>query len=54
MAVLLMLVIMLTIGVAAVIIWLVALPFRSRSRLVLGPETAKTDAAPAAALEVTT
>jgi spermidine/putrescine transport system permease protein len=51
-----MLVIMLTIGVAAVVIWLVALPFRSRSRLVLGPvaETAKTDAAPAAALEVTT
>ena len=56
MAVLLMLVIMLTIAVAALIIWLVALPFRSRNRLVLGPapETATTDAAPAAALEVTT
>jgi spermidine/putrescine transport system permease protein len=56
MAVLLMLVIMLTIGVAAVLIWLIALPFRSRDRLVLGPvsETATTDAAPAATVEVTT
>ncbi|HEY9307481.1 MAG TPA: ABC transporter permease, partial [Microbacterium sp.] len=56
MAVLLMLVIMLTIGAFAVIIWLIALPFRSRSRLVLGPvaDTVKTDAAPAGALEATT
>lgn len=37
MAVLLMLVITLTIGVAAVIIWLVTLPFRSANTLVLGP-----------------
>ncbi|WP_203581740.1 ABC transporter permease [Microbacterium hibisci] len=56
MAVLLMLVIALSIGVFAAVIWLVALPFRSRNRLVIrsGPETAKTDAAPAASLEVTT
>ncbi len=36
MAVLLILVIMLTIGVAAAILWLISLPFRNRSRLVLG------------------
>jgi spermidine/putrescine transport system permease protein len=56
MAVLLMLVIMVTIGVFAVLIWLITLPFRSRNRLVLGPvpETAKTDAAPAPTMEVTT
>ncbi|WP_194409483.1 ABC transporter permease [Microbacterium cremeum] len=57
MAVLLMLVIMLTIGVAAVVIWLIALPFRSRSRLVLGPAPEKettTDAAIPARVEVTT
>lgn len=36
MAVLLILVIMLTIGVAAGILWLLSLPFRNRSRLVLG------------------
>ncbi|MDN3496189.1 ABC transporter permease [Planococcus sp. APC 4015] len=46
MAVLLMLVITLTIGVAALILWLVALPFRSANTLVLGPEQAPaTDAA---------
>ena len=56
MAVLLMLVITITIGVFAVLIWLIALPFRSRNRLVLGPapQTADPDAAPAASLEVTT
>jgi spermidine/putrescine transport system permease protein len=55
MAVLLMLVIMLTIGVFAVIVWLVALPFRARNKLVLGAVAqAKTDAEPAAVLEVTT
>jgi spermidine/putrescine transport system permease protein len=56
MAVLLMLLIMLAIAVAALILWLIALPFRSRNRLVLGPvtETARTDAAPAASPEVTT
>jgi spermidine/putrescine transport system permease protein len=56
MAVLLMLVIMVTIGVAAVLIWLIALPFRHRNRLTLGADggTPKTDAAPAAAAEVTT
>lgn len=56
MAVLLMLVITITIGVFAVLIWLIALPFRSRNRLVLGPapQTADPDAASAASLEVTT
>lgn len=44
MAVVLMLVIALTIAVAAAIIWLIALPFRRRTRLVLGD-------APAAAEE---
>jgi spermidine/putrescine transport system permease protein len=44
MAVLLMLVITLTIGVAAVVIWLIALPFRHRNRLVLGPEPVTTGA----------
>ncbi|MET0735954.1 MAG: ABC transporter permease subunit, partial [Microbacterium sp.] len=55
MAVLLMLVITLTIAVAAFIVWLVALPFRSANRLVLGPvpEYATTDAAPPARVEVT-
>lgn len=38
MAVILMLVIALTIGVAALILWLVSLPFRARQRLVLGQE----------------
>ncbi|WP_137844079.1 ABC transporter permease [Microbacterium sp. 2FI] len=42
MAVLLMLVITLTIGIAAVVIWLVTLPFRHRNRLVLGPEPVAT------------
>ena len=36
MAVLLILVIMVTIGVAALILWLVSYPFRARNRLVLG------------------
>ncbi|MET0782140.1 MAG: ABC transporter permease [Microbacterium sp.] len=56
MAVLLMLLIMITIAVCAAIIWLIALPFRSRSRVVLGPdpETANTDAVLAATVEVTT
>jgi spermidine/putrescine transport system permease protein len=44
MAVLLMLVIAATIGVGAVIVWLVSLPFRRRNSLVLGPAP---DAAPA-------
>jgi spermidine/putrescine transport system permease protein len=54
MAVLLMLVIMLTIGVAAALIWLVTMPFRARNRLVLGPapEAARADAAAPASLEV--
>lgn len=51
MAVLLMLVITLTIAVAALVIWLVALPFRSSNRLVLGPEPV-TDAAPRVREEV--
>lgn len=38
MAVILMLVIALTIGVAALILWLVSLPFRARQRIVLGQE----------------
>jgi len=55
MAVLLMLVIMLTIGVAAVVIWLIALPFRSRNRVVLGAvEEKTTDAAAPARAEVLT
>lgn len=56
MAVLLILVIMLTIGVAAVVIWLIALPFRSRNRLVLGPvaHTQATDAATQARVEAMT
>ena len=56
MAVLLMLLTMVAIGVAAVIIWLVALPFRSRNRMVLGPVVEKktTDAATPAPVEVTT
>lgn len=56
MAVLLMLLIMITIAVCAAIIWLIALPFRSRNRLVVGqvPELATTDAAPAAVREVST
>ncbi|MGN8553440.1 UNVERIFIED_CONTAM: ABC transporter permease [Microbacterium sp. SLM126] len=54
MAVLLMLVIMLTIGFAAVVIWLATMPFRMRSRLVLGPvpETATADAATKSPVEV--
>jgi spermidine/putrescine transport system permease protein len=54
MAVLLMLVIMLTIGFAAVVIWLATLPFRTRSRLVLGPvpENRRADAASPAPVEV--
>jgi spermidine/putrescine transport system permease protein len=56
MAVLLMLVIMVTIGVAAALIWLVALPFRSRNTLVLGPPQAstRTDAPAPAPAEVMT
>ncbi|KRB38473.1 ABC transporter permease [Microbacterium sp. Root180] len=55
MAVLLMLMIMITVAVCALLLWLVAMPFRARNRLVLGPatESAETDAAPAAALEAT-
>jgi spermidine/putrescine transport system permease protein len=54
MAVLLMLVIMLTIGVAAALIWLVTLPFRAQNRLVLGPAVpAKTDAPATTPAEVT-
>lgn len=54
MAVLLMLVIMLTIGFAAVVIWLATMPFRLRNRLVLGPapEQTTTDAATKAPVEV--
>ncbi len=54
MAVLLMLVITLTIVVAGVLIWLIALPFRSRNRLVLGPgpEPAMADATQPVAAEV--
>ena len=54
MAVLLMVVIMLTIAVAAALIWLVTLPLRARDRLVLGPDPAekKADAATPAASEV--
>lgn len=37
MAVVLMLVIALTIGAAALLLWLIALPLRSRQKLVLGP-----------------
>lgn len=46
MAVVLMLVIALTIAAAAAVLWLVALPFRSRNRLVLGaaPETPRAPA----------
>ena len=44
MAVVLMLVIAVTIGVAALLVWLLTLPFRSRSRLVLG--AAASDTAP--------
>lgn len=56
MAVLLMLLTMVAIGAAAFIIWLVALPLRSRNRLVLGPVAEKqtTDAATPARVEVTT
>ena len=43
MAVLLMLVITLTIAAAALVIWLVSLPFRSANRLVLGPAPAETE-----------
>jgi spermidine/putrescine transport system permease protein len=39
MAVVLMLVIALSIGAAALVLWLIALPFRARNRLVLGPST---------------
>ncbi len=58
MAVVLMLVIAVTIGVAAVLLWLIALPFRARNRLVLGTAApaaesgtpaATADATPAAA-----
>ena len=56
MAVLLMLVIMLTIAVAGVVIWLVALPFRTRNRLVLGsaPATARVNDPAEAPAEVAT
>lgn len=49
MAVVLMLVIAATIGVAALLLWLVALPFRNRNRLVLGASPAATGDAAAAA-----
>ncbi|GAA1465736.1 ABC transporter permease [Microbacterium thalassium] len=50
MAVVLMLIITLTIAVCGFIIYLIALPFRMRNRLVLGPaDAAETDAAAAAA-----
>jgi spermidine/putrescine transport system permease protein len=39
MAVVLMLVIALSIGASALVLWLIALPFRARNRLVLGPST---------------
>ncbi len=55
MAVVLMLVITLTIAVAGLIIWLIALPFRARNRLVLGPvadDTAPTAPAPRSSAEV--
>jgi spermidine/putrescine transport system permease protein len=54
MAVLLMMLIMVTVAVFAVLIWLIALPFRSRNKLVLGPapETASA-AAPQTPVEVT-
>jgi spermidine/putrescine transport system permease protein len=54
MAVMLMLVIMLTIGFAAVVIWLATLPFRTRNRLVLGPvtDTSPADAATKTPAEV--
>ena len=54
MAVLLMLVITLTIAVAAFVIWLITLPFRSANRLVLGPtpQDQATDAAAPAREEV--
>lgn len=48
MAVLLMLVITLTIAVAAVLLWLIALPFRSRNSVVLGPPPQKNATADAA------
>lgn len=48
MAVVLMLVITLTIGVCALIIYLIALPFRMRNRLVLGPADSQETAAAAA------
>ncbi|MGZ0711829.1 ABC transporter permease (plasmid) [Coraliomargarita sp. W4R53] len=55
MAVLLMMVITLTIGAAAGLIWLVTLPSRSRTRLVLGPvDEANTDAAATERTEVLT
>lgn len=47
MAVLLMLIITLTIGVGALLVWVVALPFRRRTTLVLGPAPATSPAAPA-------
>jgi spermidine/putrescine transport system permease protein len=54
MAVLLMVVIMLTIAVAAALIWLVTLPLRTRNRLVLGPAPTekRADAATPVAEEV--
>ena len=39
MAVLLIVVILLSIAVSAVALWLISLPFRAHSRLVLGPAT---------------
>ena len=41
MAVVLMLVIALSIGAAALLIWLISLPFRARNSLVLGPSAAE-------------
>ncbi|MFD5215375.1 ABC transporter permease [Microbacterium sp. NPDC058345] len=46
MAVMLILVIALTVAVAAAVLWLVSLPFRMRSRLVLGPVPVESAAGP--------
>lgn len=51
MAVILMLVIALSIGVAALLLWLVALPFRAYTKLSLGPAPEPTGTAPTAAVD---
>lgn len=53
MAVLLMLIITLTIGIGALVVWLIALPFRRRNTLVLGPAPATASPATPAREEVT-